>query len=107
MEAAMDLDTMSREELIAYIQEMNEYMDNVIVFWGGKREYRETFEEMARNSEGYSEDEARNARLILEKPGAFDEFIELIRDSFDKGGINYLLAEKISAIMDEVASRHS
>ena len=103
----MDFDGMSREELVQHIQEMNDYMDNVIVFWGGKREFRETFEQVARNHEGeYTEEEARNASLILESDGAFDEFVELVRDSFERGGISYVLSEKISAIMEEVATRY-
>ena len=103
----MDFDGMSREELVQHIQEMNDYMDNVIVFWGGKREFRETFEQVARNHEGeYTEEEARNASLILESEGAFDEFVELVRDSFERGGISYVLSEKISAIMEEVATRY-
>ena len=103
----MDFDGMSREELVQHIQEMNNYMDNVIVFWGGKREFRETFEQVARNHDGeYTEEEARNATLILESEGAFDEFVELVRDSFERGGISYVLSEKISAIMEEVATRY-
>ncbi len=103
----MDFDGMSREELVQHIQEMNNYMDNVIVFWGGKREFRETFEQVARNHEGeYTQEEARNASLILESDGAFDKFVELVRDSFERGGISYVLSEKISAIMEEVATRY-
>ena len=103
----MDFDGMSREELVQHIQHMNDYMDNVIVFWGGKREFRETFEQVARNHEGeYTEEEARNASLILESDGAFDKFVELVRDSFERGGISYVLSEKISAIMEEVATRY-
>jgi hypothetical protein len=103
----MDFDGMSREELVQHIQQMNDYMDNVIVFWGGKREFRETFEQVARNHEGeYTQEEARNASLILESDGAFDKFVELVRDSFERGGISYVLSEKISAIMDEVAARY-
>jgi len=103
----MDFDHMSRDELIRQIQELNEYMDNVIVFWGGKREFRETFQQVARNDDGeYTEEEARNASIIVESDKAFDEFIELVRDSFERGGISYVLSEKISAIMEEVASRH-
>jgi hypothetical protein len=103
----MDFDGMSREELVQHIQEMNNYMDNVIVFWGGKREFRETFEQVARNHEGeYTEEEARNASVILESDGAFDVFVEMVRDSFERGGISYVLSEKISAIMDEVATRY-
>jgi hypothetical protein len=104
----MDFDGMSREELVQHIQEMNDYMDNVIVFWGGKREFRETFEQVARNHEGeYTEEEAHNASVILESDGAFDKFVELVRDSFERGGISYVLSEKISAIMEEVAARHA
>ncbi|MBI5251847.1 MAG: hypothetical protein HY912_20330 [Desulfomonile tiedjei] len=103
----MEFDKMSREGLIDQIREMNDYMDNVIVFWGGKREYLETFGEIAKNTDGeYSQDEMRCAQAILGSPEAFDEFIDLLRDSFERGGINYLLAEKVSAIMEEVASRH-
>jgi hypothetical protein len=103
----MDFDGMSREELVQHIQQMNNYMDNVIVFWGGKREFRETFEQVARNHEGeYTEEEARNASVILESEGAFDKFLELVRDSFERGGISYVLSEKISAIMEEVATRY-
>jgi len=103
----MDFDGMSREELVQHIQEMNDYMDNVIVFWGGKREFRETFEQVARNHDGeYTQEEARNASLILESEGTFDEFVELVRDSFERGGISYVLSEKISAIMEEVATRY-
>lgn len=102
----MDLETMSREDLIRHIREMNDYMDNVIVFWGGKREYLDTFKEIAENAnKEYSDTEMRDAKTILATSGAFDEFIELLRDSFERGGINYLLAEKVSAIMEEVASR--
>jgi hypothetical protein len=103
----MDFENMSREDLIQQIQEMNDYLDNVVVLWGGKREYWETFKEIAENSSNeYSEGEKSNARTILDSPGAFDEFVDLVRDSFERGGINYVLAEKISAIMEEVASRY-
>ncbi len=102
----MDLDEMSREELVQHIKEMNDYMDNVIVFWGGKKEFRETFEQVAGNQDGeYTEEEARNASVILNNDGAFDEFVELVRDSFERGGISYVLSEKISAIMEEAAAR--
>jgi hypothetical protein len=74
---------------------------------GGKREFRETFEQVARNHEGeYTQEEDRNASLILESDGAFDKFVELVRDSFERGGISYVLSEKISAIMEEVAARY-
>jgi len=29
-----------------------------------------------------------------------------LRDSFERGGINYVISEKISAIMEEVAVKH-
>jgi hypothetical protein len=103
----MDLENMSREELIAQIREMNAYMDNVVVFWGGKRELRATLAEVAGNKdEEYTEDEVKNAAVVLNAQGAFDEFVELLRDSFERGGINYMLSEKISGLMEEVASRH-
>lgn len=103
----MDLDGMSREELVQHVKELNDYMDNVIVFWGGKKEFRETFEQVAENQDKeYTEEEARNASAILKSDGAFDEFVNLVRDSFERGGISYVLSEKISAIMEEVASRH-
>ncbi|MGO9568151.1 MAG: hypothetical protein ACLP5H_11470 [Desulfomonilaceae bacterium] len=103
----MDFDGMSREQLVQHVKELNDYMENVIVFWGGKREFRETFEQVARNHDGeYTEEEAHNASIILESEGAFDRFIELVRDSFERGGISYVLSEKISAIMEEVATRH-
>lgn len=103
----MNFDAMSREELIEQIRELNEYMDNVIVFWGGKREFVETFRQVG-NNEGdeYTAEEVRNAKIILESEGAFDDFIELVRDSFERGGISYVLSEKVSAIMEEVAERH-
>ena len=103
----MDFDGMSREELVQHMQEINDYMDNVVVFWGGKREFQETFEQVAGNQHGeYTEEEARNASVILESDGAFDEFVEMVRDSFERGGISYVLSEKISAIMEEVATRY-
>lgn len=102
----MNIQDMSREELIRYIDDMNEYMDNVIVFWGGKREFRETFREVAENKEGeYTAEEAANAATLLEAEGAFDDFIQMVRDSFERGGISYVLSEKISALMEEVAAK--
>lgn len=102
----MDFDKMNREELIERVKELNDYMENVIVFWGDKRDFRETFKQVAENRDGeFTDEEARNASLILETDGAFEEFIELVRDSFDRGGINYLISEKISAVMEEVAER--
>ncbi len=102
----MNFDDMGREQLIEQLKEINQYMDNIIVFWGGKKEFRETFRQVASNEEGeYSVEEVRNAKVILESDGAFDEFIELVRESFERGGINYALSEKVSAIMQEVAER--
>lgn len=102
----MDFDSMTREQLLEHIKELNQYIDNVVIFWGGKREFKETFRQVAQNSDGeYTEEEARNASILLEADGAFDRFIEMLRDSFERGGINYVLSEKISAIMDEVASK--
>ncbi len=104
----MDLENASREELIREIKEMLEYMDNVVVFWGGKKEFKETFAQVAENTDGeYTPQEARNAKIILESEGGFDTFLELVRDSFDHGGINYMLSEKVSSIMEEVARRYS
>ncbi len=103
----MDPEQMSKEELVNQIKEMKSYMDNVVVFWGGKKELWDTFHQVAENASGdYTEKEAENASVIINTPGAFDEFIELVRDSFDRGGISYVLSEKISALMEEAASRY-
>ena len=103
----MDLKDMSRDELIQKIEELSDFMENVLVFWGGKREYRKTLEEVASNEKGeYTEQEAQNAEIIVNQEGAFDLFVELVRDSFDRGGINYLISEKISVLMEEAASRY-
>jgi hypothetical protein len=103
----MNFDAMSREELIEHIRGLNERMDNVIVFWGGKKEFLETFQRVADNEGNeYTSEEARNAGIILESEGAFDDFITLVKESFERGGINYVLSEKVSAIMEEVAERH-
>jgi len=103
----MDFSEMSREDLIKYINDVNEYMDNVIVFWGDKRELQTTFRKVAENVDNeYTKKEAENASTILNSPGAFEEFIDFLRDSFDRGGINYLISEKISAIMEEIARKY-
>lgn len=103
----MDFDRMTREELVRHIKELEEYMDNVVVFWGGKREFRNTFRDVVRNESGeYTQQEAANAAVILGSQEAFDEFIQLVRDSFERGGINYVVSEKLSALMEEVARRH-
>lgn len=103
----MDLESMGKEELIEYIKKMKQDLENVIVFWGDKRDYRETFREVARNEEGeYTQEESRNAEIILGSEAAFEDFIQLVRGSFERGGINYAISEKISALMQEAASRH-
>ncbi len=62
----MNFDEMSREQLVEQLKELNEYMDNIIVLWGGKKEFRDTFRQVAINEEGeYTADEARNAKEIL------------------------------------------
>jgi len=103
----MNPDDMTREDLIQRVREMTEFFDNVVVFWGDKRQLLDTFREVADNEGGeYTQEEVANARIIVDTPGAFDSFIELTRDSFERGGISYVLSEKISALMEEVASRH-
>ncbi|MEI8181730.1 MAG: hypothetical protein WCG29_03400 [Desulfomonile sp.] len=102
----MDYESMSGQEIINRLREIDDYMDNVVVFWGGKKELRETLVLVANNKgKEYTEEEALNASVILETQGAFDEFIQMVQDSFERGGINYMLSEKISAIMQEVADR--
>ncbi|MCX5863242.1 MAG: hypothetical protein NTW27_14120 [Deltaproteobacteria bacterium] len=102
----MDYESMSGQEIINRLREIDDYMDNVVVFWGGKKELRETLALVANNKgKEYTEEEALNASVILETQGAFDEFIQMVQDSFERGGINYMLSEKISAIMQEVADR--
>ena len=103
----MEYESMSREELINHIKNMKTYMDNVLVFWGGRREFRQTMEEVARNDGGeFTDVEQNNAAIITETEGAFDQLIELIRDSFERGGINYVVSEKVSALMEDVAERY-
>ena len=82
-------------------------MDNVLVFWGGRREFLQTLEEVARNEKGgFTDTEQNNASIILQTEGAFEELIELIRDSFERGGINYVVSEKVSALMEDVTKRY-
>jgi hypothetical protein len=103
----MQLSEMSREELIAHIREMNEYLDNVIVLWGGKKQLRETLGLVAENAEGeFDAEETRHAATILKNEGAFEEFVEMLRESFERGGINFAISEKMSAIMQTVAEKH-
>jgi predicted RNA-binding protein with EMAP domain len=103
----MDYDTMTREQLIAALRQLNSDMENVIVVWGDQREYRAMFQDVAENAnDDYTQEETKSAKLILETPGAFERFIELIRESFDRGGINYAISENISFIMQEVAQQY-
>lgn len=103
----MDLQKMTREELIQHINELNNYMDNVIVFWGSKKDLKDTFRQVAENKDSeFTQAEAHNAATIIGVEGAFDNFVELVRDSFDRGGINYVISEKISAIMEEVSRNY-
>jgi hypothetical protein len=100
----MDYESMSCEELIKEIKNINEYMDNIIVFWGDKKGFRLMFEDVASNKTGeYTQEEAQNAKFILDTEGAFDQFIELLRDSFERGGIYHAISEKMSYIMEQVA----
>ena len=100
----MDYESMSREELIKEIESINEYMDNIIVFWGDKKGFRMMFEDVASNEKGeYTPEEAQNAKFILDTEGAFDQFIELLKDSFDRGGIYHAISEKMSYIMEQVS----
>jgi hypothetical protein len=102
----MDLESMSREELIQYIRQLEQERDAVIVFWGDKSELRETLRQVSENSEQeFTAEEARSAGLILETPGAFEQFTGLLRDSFDRGGINYAISESMSSLMQEIADR--
>lgn len=103
----MDYEGMGREELLNHVQALEKYLDDVVVLWGSKKDLKETFSNVARNPDGdFTAEESRNARIILESEGAFDEFIQMLRDSFERGGISYALSEKISALMEEIASRH-
>lgn len=103
----MDYEHMDRDQLLSHIQSLNNDLDDVVVMWGSKKELRETFARVAENPEKeFTEEEARNAAVILQADGAFEEFIRVLRDSFERGGISYALSEKISALMEEVASRH-
>ena len=102
----MEFESMTKEELIKYINDMKSQMDNVIVFWGGRREFHQTLKDVAGNEQGeYTKEEQENASLILESDGAFDELIDMIRDSFERGGINYVISEKVSTLMEETAER--
>lgn len=103
----MDYERMSREELLSHIRSLNADLSDVVVMWGSRKDLRETFARVADNADGeFTNEEARNAAIILEVDGAFYEFVEMLRDSFERGGISYALSEKISALMEQVASRH-
>jgi hypothetical protein len=103
----MQLDEMTREQLIEHIREMDAYLDNVIVLWGGKQQLRETLELVAKNADGeFNDDEAGHAATILKTAGAFEQLIEMLRESFDRGGINFAISEKMSAIMQTVSEKH-
>ena len=100
----MDYRDMTKEALEKELRAVNDYMDNVIVFWGDKKGFRSMFEEVARNEKGdYTQQEASNAHYILETDGAFERFIGLLQDSFERGGIYHAIAEKMSYIMEQVA----
>ncbi len=102
----MELDTMSREALIQHIREMNDYLDNVIVLWGDKRELRETLTLVAENPDKeFTDQESTHAHIILNHDGAFEEFVEMLQESFDRGGINFAISESMSAIMQTVADK--
>lgn len=103
----MDLEKLSREQLMQHLREMEAYLGNVIVLWGDKKQLRETLSLVSRNEgEEYTREEALNAKTILEAEGAFDQLIEMLRDSFDRGGINWAISEKMTAIMEEVAEKY-
>lgn len=104
----MNYEAMEKDDLIARLRQMDAFLDNVVVFWGGKRELRQTLEEVAENKEGaYTDEEARNARTILETEGLFDQFIEMLKKSFELGGINFAVQENMTSIMQAVASRQN
>lgn len=103
----MDYNNMSKKQLIDRIASLEDYMNNVMVFWGDKREYKKIFEEVAKNETGeYTEDEVKSAKVLVDNQKAFDEFVELTQASFERGGISHILSEKVSALMIEAASRH-
>ncbi len=100
----MDYLSMTRDELLKEISALNEYMANVIVFWGDKKGLRSMFEDVARNdTDEFTQEEAQNAKFILETDGAFEQFIELLQDSFERGGIYHAISEKMSYIMEQVS----
>lgn len=100
----MNYESMTREELLKEIRAINEYMENIVVFWGDKKGFRAMFEDVARNENNeFTPEEAQNAKFILESEGAFGRFIELLQDSFERGGIYHAISEKMSYIMEQVS----
>jgi len=100
----MNYEEMTKEELAKELRALNDYMENIVVFWGDKKGFRAMFEEVACNDNSdYTPQEAVNAKYILETEGAFERFIELLQDSFEKGGIYHAISEKMSYIMEQVA----
>ncbi len=103
----MNLEEMSKDQLIEHIRKINSQLDNVVVLWGDKNVIHSTLEEVSRNeADQFTPEEVANAQIILEKEGAFDAFIDLLRTSFDRGGINHAISEKMSALMEETANRY-
>lgn len=103
----MDYESMNREELLKELLSLHEYMSNVIVFWGDRKSLWSMFNDVARNeADEFTNEEAQNAKYIVETEGAFEEFVRLLQDSFDRGGIYHAISEKMSYIMDEVARNY-
>ena len=62
------------------------------------------FDEVARNENGeFTEEEAQDAKFILETDGAFDRFVELLQDSFERGGIYHAISEKETSEWEQVS----
>jgi hypothetical protein len=105
----MEPESLSREQLAVKLNELRElknFIEDTVVFWGSKSQMKETFKEVAENAGGeYTDEEAQNARIILQSESAFETFLELTRESFERGGINYAISEKMSALMQETAAR--
>ena len=45
----MNYEEMTKEELAKELRALNDYMENIVVFWGDKKGFRTMFEEVARN----------------------------------------------------------
>jgi hypothetical protein len=103
----MDIEAMSREDLIVHLRQLTAHIDNVIVLWGGKRELKETLQHVAQNpDQEFTEEEAADAIAIVQHEGALEELIKMLRDSFERGGINFAISEKMSAIMQTVGGKY-